>query len=111
MTKIKIAYSGYDVISTEHEVANVKDFAKFLVNKVPTLEDAKKYVTAFGDTKKEWGVDGLGDDMFWAPRTNPKGSRVCEQDVLFIHMKGEWHYTDDGCDWDSVRDYMLKEAA
>ena len=48
MTKIKIAYSGYDVISTEHEVENVKDFAKFLVNKVPTLDDAKKYVTAFG---------------------------------------------------------------
>ncbi len=41
MTKIKIAYSGYDVISTEHEVANVEDFAKFLVDKVPSLEDAK----------------------------------------------------------------------
>ena len=63
MTKIKIAYSGYDVISTEHEVENVKDFAKFLVNKVPTLDDAKKYVTAFGDNKIEWGVDGLGDDI------------------------------------------------
>ena len=111
MTKIKIAYSGHDVVSTEHEVANVKDFAKFLVNKVPSLEDAKKYVTAFGDNKIEWGVDGLGDDMFWAPRTHPKGSRTCDHEVLFIHMKGEWHYTDDGCDWDSVQGELLKEAA
>ena len=99
MTKIKIAYSGYDVISAEHEVADVREFARFLVNKVPTLDDAKKYVTA------------LGDDMFWAPRTQPKGSRTCREDMLFIHMKGEWHFTDDGCDWDSVEDVLLKEAA
>ena len=111
MTKIKIAYSGYDVISAEHEVADVKEFARFLVDKVPTLDDAKKYVTAFGDNKIEWGVEGLGDDMFWAPRTQPKGSRTCREDMLFIHMKGEWHFTDDGCDWDSVEDVLLKEAA
>ena len=108
MNKIKIAYCGYDVVSTKHEVEDVEAFANWLVNKVPTLEDAKKYVTAFADiTTEEW-VDGYGDEMFWAPRSNPK--KVCEQTHLFLHMKGKWHVTDDGCDWEPV-DTFFKQAA
>lgn len=113
MKKIKIAYSDYDVISVKHEVEDLEAFAKFLVNKVPTLENAKYYVTAMAtDMKTEWGVDGYGEDMFWAPRTHPKGSRKCEESALFIHMKGRWHVTEDGCDWDPVADYYdLREVA
>lgn len=108
MNKIKIAYCGYDVVSTKHEVEDVEAFANWLVNKVPTLEDAKKYITAFADiTTEEW-VDGYGDDMFWAPRSNPK--KVCEQSHLFLHMKGKWHVTDDGCDWEPVETFF-KQAA
>ena len=110
MNKIKIAYSDYDVVSTAHEVENVEAFANFLVTKVPTLDDAVKYVTAFADVKTEWGVDGYGDDMFWAPRTHPKGSRKCAESHLFIHMKGKWHVTDDGCDWEPVETFF-KQAA
>ena len=111
MKKIKIAYSDYDVISVKHEVENLEAFAKFLVNKVPTLENAKYYVTAMAtDMKTEWGVEGYGEEMFWAPRQRPK--LVCEQDALFIHMKGKWHVTEDGCDWDPVADYYdLREVA
>ena len=108
MNKIKIAYCGYDVVSTKHEVEDVEAFAKWLVQHVPTLEDAKKYVTAFADTTKEEWVDGYGDEMFWAPRTHPK--KVCEQSHLFLHMKGKWHVTDDGCDWEPV-DVFFKQAA
>ncbi len=114
MKKIKIAYSDYDVISVKHEVEDVEAFAKFLVNKVPTLENAKYYVTAMAtDMKTEWGVDGYGEDMFWAPRTrHVYGSRKCEESALFIHMKGRWHVTEDGCDWDPVADYYdLREVA
>ena len=111
MKKIKIAYSDYDVISDKHEVEDLEAFAKFLVNKVPTLENAKYYVTAMAtDMKTEWGVEGYGEEMFWAPRQRPK--LVCEQDALFIHMKGRWHVTEDGCDWDPVADYYdLREVA
>ena len=111
MKKIKIAYSDYDVISVKHEVEDLEAFAKILVNKVPTLENAKYYVTAMAtDMKTEWGVEGYGEEMFWAPRQRPK--LVCEQDALFIHMKGKWHVTEDGCDWDPVADYYdLREVA
>ena len=111
MKKIKIAYSDYDVISVKHEVEDLEAFAEFLVNKVPTLENAKYYVTAMAtDMKTEWGVEGYGEEMFWAPRQRPK--LVCEQDALFIHMKGKWHVTEDGCDWDPVADYYdLREVA
>lgn len=108
MNKIKIAYCGYDVVSTKHEVEDVEAFANWLVNKVPTLEDAKKYVTAFADIVTEEWVDGYGDEMFWAPRSNPK--KVCEQSHLFLHMKGKWHVTDDGCDWEPVETFF-KQAA
>ena len=110
MNKIKIAYSGYDVVSTKHEVEDVEAFADFLINKVPTLEDAKKYITAFADINTEWGVDGYGEDMFWAPRTMPRGSRKCAESHLFIHMKGQWHVTDDGCDWEPVKEFFKVAA-
>jgi len=110
MYKIKIAYCGYDVVSTKHEVEDVQAYANFLVNKVPGLEDAKKYVTAFADVKREDWVDGYGDDMFWAPRTQPAGSRKCRESHLFLFMKGAWHITDDGCDWETV-DEFFREAA
>ena len=110
INKIKIAYSGYDVVSTKHEVEDVEAYADFLVNKVPTLEDAKKYVTAFADIYTEWGVDGYGEDMFWAPRTMPRGSRKCAESHLFIHMKGQWHVTDDGCDWEPVKEFFKVAA-
>lgn len=108
MNKIKIAYCGYDVVSTKHEVEDVEAFANWLVQHVPTLEDAKKYVTAFADIVTEEWVDGYGDEMFWAPRSNPK--KVCEQSHLFLHMKGKWHVTDDGCDWEPVETFF-KQAA
>ena len=108
MNKIKIAYCGNDVVSTKHEVENVEEYANFLVNKVPTLEDAKKYVTAFADIKREEWVDGYGDEMFWAPRSRPK--KVCEQSHLFLHMKGQWHVTDDGCDWEPVAEFFKLAA-
>jgi len=110
MNKIKLAYSDYDVVSTKHEVEDVEAFANFLINKVPTLEDAKKYITAFADINKEWGVDGYGEDMFWAPRTMPRGSRKCAESHLFIHMKGQWHVTDDGCDWEPVKEFFKVAA-
>ena len=110
MNKIKIAYCGYDVVSTKHEVEDVEAFADFLINKVPTLDDAKKYVTAFADIVREEWVDGYGDDMFWAPRTMPRGSRKCPETHLFLHMKGQWHVTDDGCDWEPVKNFFKLAA-
>jgi len=110
MNNIKIAYCDYDVVSTKHEVEDVAAFANFLENSVPSLEDAKKYVTAFGDIVTEEWVDGYGEEMFYAPRTHPKGSRECKESHLFLHMKGKWHVTDDGCDWEPVVTFF-KQAA
>ena len=108
MNKIKIAYCGYDVVSTKHEVEDVEAFANWLVQHVPTLDDAKKYVTAFADIVTEEWVDGYGDEMFWAPRSIPR--KVCEQTHLFLHMKGKWHVTDDGCDWEPVAKFFRQAA-
>jgi hypothetical protein len=108
MNKIKIAYCGHDVISAEHEVENVEQFADFLNNKVSSLDDAKKYVTAFADNKVEEWVDGYGDEMFWAPRSNPR--KKCPHSHLFLHMKGKWHVTDDGCDWEPVTEFFKVAA-
>ena len=110
MNKIKIAYCGYDVVSTKHEVEDVEAYANWLVANVPTLDDAEKYVTAFADVVTEEWVDGYGEDMFWAPRTMPKGSRVCKESHLFLHMKGKWHVTDDGCDWEPVETFFEQAA-
>ena len=30
---------------------------------------------------------------------------------LYIHMKGEWHVSDNGIDWDPVVEVLKKEAA
>ena len=105
MNKIKLAYCDRDVVSVEHEVNCVESFANFLNTKVPTLENAKYYVTAMANNPKveEW-VDGYGEDMFWAPRSRPK--KTCKESHLFLHMKGKWHVTDNGCDWDPVEEFF-----
>lgn len=105
MNKIKLAYCDRDVVSVEHEVNCVESFANFLNTKVPTLENAKYYVTAMANNPKveEW-VDGYGEDMFWAPRSRPR--RTCKESHLFLHMKGKWHVTDDGCDWEPVKEFF-----
>ena len=106
--KTRIAYSDYTVKSVAYETDDLIDLAEFLEQQAPTLKDAEQFVTACGtDLRDDGSVDELGDDMFWAPRSTPK--RHCEEEAIFIHMKGKWHVTDDGCSWDPLdSDYGQK---
>ena len=107
---IRIGYYGKDenVHSTFAKCMNVIETAKYLETVADNWEDAKKYVHLIQDNMKEhWGVDGYGDPLC----TRISGVQNEEALIgLFLHMKGKWHVTDDGCDWEPVETFF-KQAA
>ena len=91
-----------------------EDMGKFLLEKYPTKEDAIKIVdTAISLPKfrKEdyQYVDGYGDvienNLSW-------NKDECRKHIkhLYLWMRSEWHYSDNGIDWTPVRE-EIKEIA
>ena len=105
----RIAYSDYDVTSTLYQKVSAEKLAEQLKTVAPTLKDAKHFVhLAQWDLKDHWGVDGYGDPLC----TRISGKENTENlEGLFLHMKGCWHYSDNGIDWDPVVEVLKKEAA
>ena len=101
MSNIRIAYYSRNEspISTlthcpEDDLVKV---ARMLETTAPTWEDAKKYVHLTHPTMQEhWGVDGYGDPLC----TRISGVKNTENLIgLFIHMRSQWHFSDNGIDW------------
>ena len=88
--------SGWDITPEE--------MAKFLTEKFSTKEQAIEAVdgvTLIPTFKKDdyWYVDGFGDviesNLSW-------NKEVMRKHIghLFLFMKGAWHYSDNGIDWE-----------
>ena len=101
MSNIRIAYYSRNEspISTlthcpEDDLVKV---ARMLETTAPSWEDAKKYVHLTQHTMQEhWGVDGYGDPLC----TQISGVKNTENLIgLFIHMRSQWHFSDNGIDW------------
>ena len=105
----RIAYSDYDVTSTLYQKVSAEKLAEQLKTVAPTLKDAKHFVhLAQWDLKDQWGVDGYGDPLC----TRISGVENTENlEGLFIHMKGCWHYSDDGIYWEPVDEYFIEKVA
>jgi hypothetical protein len=106
----RVAVSDYgDVTSTLYTKESAAKLAEQLKTVAPTLKDAKYFVNiAQWDLKDHWGVDGYGDPLC----TRISGVENTENlEGLFIHMKGCWHYSDDGIYWEPVDEYFIKEVA
>ena len=47
--------------------------------------------------------------------TDSRGTPIYEDDYmsnieyLYVHMKGEWHVSDNGIDWDPIEDFIRYE--
>ena len=99
---IRIGYYGKDenVHSTFAKCMNVLETAKYLETVAETWEDAKRYVHLIQDNMIEhWGVDGYGDPLC----TRISGVQNEEALIgLFLHMKGKWHFSDNGIDWETI---------
>ena len=104
----RVAYSDYDVTSTLYQKKTAEELARQLEEVAPTLETAKCFVHLAQWNLKDHGhVDGLGDPLC----TRLSGVENTEDLVgLFIHMKGEWHYSDDGIYWEPTRIEFPKAA-
>ena len=106
MSNIRIAYYSHSEtpISTLTNCVdgNLPKVARMLETTAPTWEDAKKYVHLTQHTLQEHaGVDGYGDPLC----TRISGVKNKENLIgLFIHMKGEWHFSDNGIDWISTKE-------
>ncbi len=100
-----------DVCSTLYQKNTAKALAEQLQTVAPTWEDAKHFVhlAQWNMVDDHAGVDGYGDPLC----TRISGVQNTENlEGLFLHMKGKWHYSDDGIDWDPVdSDYFIKNAA
>ena len=106
MTNIRIAYYSRNEspISTLTNCPgdDLAKVARMLETTSPTWEDAKKYVHLTQHTMQEhWGVDGYGDPLC----TQISGVKNTENLIgLYIHMRSEWHFSDNGIDWIPTRE-------
>jgi hypothetical protein len=88
---------------------------KFLIENYPTKEDAIHLIDKGGigvfDFKKNdyWYVDGFGDVICTQFSFNKEEHRPHIKH-LYLWMRGEWHYSDCGIDWEPVREFVKETA-
>lgn len=99
-----------DVCSTFYQKESAEKLAEQLHTVAPTHKDAQYFVhlAQWNLIDDHWGVDGYGDPLC----TRISGKENTENlEGLFLHMKGCWHYSDNGIDWEPVDEYFIKEVA
>ena len=97
-----------DVCSTFYQKDSAKRLAEQLQTVAPTWEDAKHFVhlAQWNMVDDHAGVDGYGDPLC----TRISGVQNTENlEGLFLHMKGVWHYSDNGIDWDPISEAFLEK--
>ena len=120
-TKIEKAMLGYidrnqNVVAIEPSwnLGAPEDMGKFLLEKYPTKEDAIKVVdTAISIPKFRkddyWYVDGYGEVICEHLAMDKKLVRKHIKH-LYLWMRSEWHYSDNGIDWTPVREEIKAVA-
>ena len=109
-----IAYSDHDIYAVKHQwESNPRTFGRWLVSDHPTFEDAKKLVNAGitmieGDQKSYVSVDQFGEVMD-TRLSYDDSNHDPEIDYTYLHMKDQWHVSDNGIDWDTVEDQITYE--
>jgi|TARA_B100000676_G_scaffold288490_1_gene320082 hypothetical protein len=99
-----------DVCSTFYQKESAEKLAEQLHTVAPTHKDAQYFVhlAQWNLIDDHWGVDGYGDPLC----TRISGKENTENlEGLFLHMKGCWHYSDNGIDWDPISECFLEKVA
>ena len=99
-----------DVCSTFYQKESAEKLAEQLHTVAPTHKDAQYFVhlAQWNLIDDHWGVDGYGDPLC----TRISGKENTENlEGLFLHMKGFWHYSDNGIDWDPISECFLEKVA
>ena len=99
-----------DVCSTFYQKDSAERLAEHLHTVAPTWEDAKHFVhlAQWNMIDDHWGVDGYGDPLCTRISGKPNTENL---EGLFLHMKGVWHYSDNGIDWDPITECFLEKVA
>ena len=109
LTNIRIAYYSHSEtpVSTLTSCKDLTKMARMLETVCPSWEDAKKYVHLTQSTLVDhMGVDGYGDPLC----THISGIKNTENLIgLFIHMRGEWHISENGIDWIPTKEEFPNE--
>jgi hypothetical protein len=97
------------VTSTLYQKDSAVQLAEQLQKVAPTHKDAKYFVhlAQWDLVDDHAGIDGYGDPLC----TQISGVKNKENlEGLFVHMKGVWHYSDNGIDWEPINEAFLEVA-
>ena len=98
-----------EVTSTLYQKDSAVQLAEQLQKVAPTHKDAQYFVhlAQWNLINDHAGVDGYGDPLC----THISGVKNTENLTgLFVHMKGVWHYSDNGIDWEPINEAFLEVA-
>ena len=98
-----------EVTSTFYQRESADKLAEQLQKVAPTHKDAQYFVhiAQWNLINDHSGVDGYGDPLC----TRISGVKNTENlEGLFLHMKGCWHYSDNGIDWEPINEAFSKVA-
>ena len=110
----KALVQGGDLSAVCNKTGKITYYSEFLGQKIleqdyEVVQDAQNY--------KDVGPMEYGDVLHYANimYTDSRGTPIYEDDYmsnieyLYVHMKGEWHVSDNGIDWDPIEDFIRYE--
>jgi hypothetical protein len=113
----KALVQGGDLSAICNKTGKITYYSEFLGQKI--LEQDYEAVQDAQDCKiwqdyKDVTPMEYGDVLHYANimYTDSRGTPIYEDDYmsnieyLYVHMKGEWHVSDNGIDWDPIEDFI-----
>ena len=110
----KALVQGGDLSAICNKTGKITYYAEFPGQKIleqdyDVVQDAQDYneVAPF----EYYDVDDFSSVMYTDSRGNPWNPEKYMENIayLYVHMKGEWHVSDNGIDWDPIEDFIKYE--
>ena len=116
----KALVQGGDLSAICNKTGKITYYSEFLGQKIleqdyAVVQDAQDF-KIWQDYKDVTPME-YGDVLHYANimYTDSRGTPIYEDDYmsnieyLYVHMKGEWHVSDNGIDWDPIEDFIRYE--
>jgi len=116
----KALVQGGDLSAICNKTGKITYYSEFLGQKIleqdyEVVQDAQDF-KIWQDYKDVTPME-YGDVLHYANimYTDSRGTPIYEDDYmsnieyLYVHMKGEWHVSDNGIDWDPIEDFIRYE--
>jgi hypothetical protein len=116
----KALVQGGDLSAICNKTGKITYYSEFLGQKIleqdyEAVQDAQDF-KIWQDYKDVTPME-YGDVLHYANimYTDSRGTPIYEDDYmsnieyLYVHMKGEWHVSDNGIDWDPIEDFIRYE--